>query len=101
MDHRVGIDVNVNGGGDVRPDNDVPAPPPVVDKPVTPVLAEVVPPPAQPVAVPSPAPTTVDEDSVINDVLDMMFPNGFKAKHLPLIDAWRKATIDLMREIGS
>jgi hypothetical protein len=40
-----------------------------------------------------------DNEATINDVLDLMFPSGFKAKHLPLIDAWRTATIALMRDI--
>lgn len=38
-------------------------------------------------------------EETINDVLDLMFPNGFKAKHLPLIDRWRQATKALMREL--
>jgi hypothetical protein len=46
-------------------------------------------------------PDTLSEaEETINDVLDLMFPDGFKARHLPLIDAWRRATIDLMQEIG-
>lgn len=40
-----------------------------------------------------------DYNGTINEVLDLMFPAGFKAKHLPLIDRWREATSELMREI--
>lgn len=53
--------------------------------------------------VPAPRPVAglqFDYDESINDVLDLLFPQGFKAKHLPAIDAWRQATIALMREIG-
>lgn len=38
-------------------------------------------------------------EETINEVLDLMFPNGFKARHLPLIDRWRQATTALMREL--
>jgi hypothetical protein len=40
-------------------------------------------------------------DETINEVLDLMFPNGFKARHLPLIDRWRRATVALLRELNS
>lgn len=40
-----------------------------------------------------------DEDATINEILDLIAPNGFKAKHLPLIDAFKAATLTLMREI--
>lgn len=39
------------------------------------------------------------QEDTINDLLDLMFPNGFKAKHLPLIDRWRQVTAALIREI--
>lgn len=42
-----------------------------------------------------------DRDETINDVLDLLFPQGFRAKHLPLIDTWRRATIALIDEIGT
>jgi hypothetical protein len=39
-------------------------------------------------------------DEMVNETLDLLFPQGFKARHLPLIDQWRQATIALMREIN-
>lgn len=40
----------------------------------------------------------MDED-VINDVLDLLFPNGFKARHLARIDSWREETKRLIQEV--
>lgn len=38
-----------------------------------------------------------DDEESMNEVLDLLFPNGFKARHLPYIDAWRAATVNLLR----
>lgn len=43
---------------------------------------------------------TESEDDIVNETLDLLFPGGFKARHLPLIDDWRQATLALMREIN-
>lgn len=40
-----------------------------------------------------------EDDQTINDLLDLMFPDGFKARHLAAIDTWRQATVALMHEI--
>lgn len=37
---------------------------------------------------------------IMNDVLDLMFPAGFKARHLPAIEAWKTATLRLIREVA-
>lgn len=51
----------------------------------------------------APEPTAVapvaPDDETLNETLDLLFPEGFKARHLPMIDEWRRATIALMREI--
>ena len=39
-------------------------------------------------------------NETVNETLDLLFPQGFKARHLPLIDEWRKATVALIREIN-
>lgn len=55
------------------------------------------------VSTPAPAPTVMDAaaEDTMNDVLDLMFPDGFKARHLPAIEAWKAATIRLMGEVLS
>lgn len=40
-------------------------------------------------------------DETMNLVLDLMFPNGFKASHLDLINAWKKITLNLMKAVQS
>lgn len=42
-----------------------------------------------------------DIEDTLNEVLDLLFPNGFKAKHLPKIDVWKQTTRDLITEIGA
>lgn len=41
-----------------------------------------------------------DMDTLIEDFLDMIFPQGFKARHLKAIAAWQDATKTLFREVG-
>lgn len=40
----------------------------------------------------------LDED-VANDILDLLFPQGFKARHLPAIERWKEATEYLIHEV--
>lgn len=40
------------------------------------------------------------EDEMLNELLDLMAPNGFKARHLPYIDAFKSCAVALMREIN-
>jgi hypothetical protein len=40
-----------------------------------------------------------DADDVIDQLLDRLFPSGFKARHLKVIDRWRTATHALIEEI--
>lgn len=40
----------------------------------------------------------LDED-VANDILDLLFPQGFKARHLPAIERWKAATEYLIHEV--
>ena len=40
-----------------------------------------------------------DADDVIDQLLDRLFPSGFKARHLKVIDRWRNATHALIEEI--
>lgn len=35
-------------------------------------------------------------EDIANEVLDLLLPEGFKARHLPLIEAWKRATEALM-----
>lgn len=46
--------------------------------------------------------TVSDEmaEEMIYDTLDLLFPGGFKAKHLPAIVAWRQATLELIKQIN-
>jgi hypothetical protein len=41
-----------------------------------------------------------EEDEMLNELLDLMAPNGFKARHLPYIDAFKSCAVALMREIN-
>jgi hypothetical protein len=43
----------------------------------------------------------LSEDATMNLVLDLMFPNGFKAAHFPIIEAWKNITRNLMKEVQS
>lgn len=40
-----------------------------------------------------------DRDELLNDLLDLMFPDGFKAKHLRSIEQWKQATVALIDSI--
>lgn len=42
-----------------------------------------------------------DVDDLIDTVLDMMFPDGFKARHRRTVDAWAEATRKLIVEVGT
>lgn len=96
VEHRVGIDIRSAVADVVAPSPELE---PAQASAVAPV-AVVEPPLTQAVVVTPPAATSpIDADSMINDVLDLLFPNGFKAKHLPLIDAWRRATVNLLSEV--
>jgi hypothetical protein len=58
-----------------------------------------------PVVRESPAVVTVewpaDTENEVLDVLDLLLPDGFKAKHLPAIEEWKAATVRLLREVRS
>lgn len=41
-----------------------------------------------------------EEDETLNEILDLIAPNGFKARHLPLIDAFKRSALALMREVN-
>lgn len=103
-DVRVGLDITARTAPEPTP-----APPAPVEQPVpVPIAPPVVKSevvrsgddrpetPAYPVV----RPGSTDMDEMLNDTLDLLFPQGFKAKHLPLIDRWRQATIALMRDIN-
>lgn len=53
-----------------------------------------------PVAV-APAAAPVDVDGVIESVLDLLFPDGFKARHYRFISPWIDATKVMMREVDN
>lgn len=42
-----------------------------------------------------------DVDDLIDTVLDMMFPDGFKARHRRTVEAWAEATCKLIVEVGT
>lgn len=41
-----------------------------------------------------------EEDETLNEILDLIAPSGFKARHLPLIDAFKRSALALMREVN-
>lgn len=43
---------------------------------------------------------SAEEDETLNELLDLMAPGGFRARHLPLIDAFKSCALALMREIN-
>lgn len=105
VEHKVGIDISVDRPAVAAPAPQ-PAPQPAQEAPErpavqpTPIRTE----PAAPLRKKPPAVTQEDIDRTvdpeeINDVLDMLFPNGFKARHLPAIDHWREATKALIASI--
>lgn len=72
--------------------------------PDTPPVEELPPAPT-PAPAPAPAPlpvTTTPEtrEALLNDLLDMMFPHGFKAGHITKVLEWRTVTSELMDMIG-
>ncbi len=62
-----------------------------VEEPVKPAVTAM-----KPVALMT---TEVSLDDV-NEVLDLLVPNGFKAKHLPAIEEWKQATVRLLNEVN-
>lgn len=94
-DVRVGLDITARSGPPLAE---------VTSGPVTSAVAEPapetpLPPTPPPVVVKTHAPAG-DYDEMVNETLDLLFPEGFKARHLPLIDTWRQATLALMRDIN-
>lgn len=47
-------------------------------------------------------PTSATEDEIINDVLDLMFPNGMRirAADITLLDQWKNLTGEVLRRVG-
>jgi hypothetical protein len=43
---------------------------------------------------------SMEEDEILNELLDLMAPDGFKARHLPLIDNFKACAVALLREIN-
>lgn len=87
-----------------------PVPTPIQDPPLPPAeappvveTAAVAPIPVTPtityVPLPEPPkPEPQDPEQVVTTVLDLLFPDGFKASALPAIMQWREATLALMKE---
>lgn len=57
--------------------------------------------PAPPAPESTPDAPTDDIDATIEAVLDLMFPMGFKARHLGAITEWQRATRELIRTVTS
>lgn len=38
-------------------------------------------------------------EETVWEVLDLLFPDGFKARHMPAVEQWKKITLDLMKEV--
>lgn len=76
-----------------------------IEKPFTSAIEAVpTPPPSQEIlrAISIDAkPKKENDDETMNLLLDLMFPTGFKASHLPAIDVWKKSTVALMKEVRS
>lgn len=91
-DIRVGIDITAQNGAETP----IPAPAPLPSDD----LPEMVKVDLLPVG-PRYAPTSDDDEETLSETLDLLFPNGFKARHLPAINRWREATLALLSEVES
>lgn len=109
--HHVGIDVGVHAGAGTSPEkapdgpvaasSDVPGgrqPEPVQDGADSLVGAEHAGSHVLDDFLPPDAGDGMDD--LIIDFLDMVFPDGFNARHLPAIDRWRAATKALFQEMA-
>lgn len=99
VEHKVGIGVDINVGGNGQQDHPAQGTAqPAQEAPERPVTPPMPIRPAPPFTVSRKDVDAISDDE-INDVLDMLFPAGFKAKHLPAIDKWREATKALIASI--
>jgi hypothetical protein len=64
-------------------------------------IQSVIQAPAQPVQSELLTKTDDEIEDLIVALLDLIAPQGFTAKHLPIISAWQETTRVLIRTIGS
>lgn len=107
-DVKVDLDITARAGAP-RPE-EVPAVPPVpvvtdatasVESPVVPAdVVRTADADLRQTTYPVPRSGDLNTDELVNETLDLLFPQGFKARHLPLIDQWRQTTVALIREVN-
>lgn len=43
--------------------------------------------------------TTAKQEETVWEVLDLLFPNGIRVKHMPAVEKWKRTTMELLREV--